>query len=108
MRRHDMLRSRFIHKGERVVWVIDDEPNVDLRVIHGCDGEAAVVAHARADAAERFDLGSAHPLRVHLYPPASGASHLLLCLHHIAGNVVSGFLVLRDILRAYEALPSDP
>ncbi|HEU4538835.1 MAG TPA: condensation domain-containing protein, partial [Polyangiaceae bacterium] len=107
-RRHDMLRSRFVHRGERVVRVIDAEVLVDLRVVEGYDDEAAVVARARVDAPERFDLSAEHPLRVFLYPSASGPNHLLLCLHHIAGDVVSGFLVLRDILRAYEAHPANP
>ena len=106
--RHDMLRSRFVHRGDTLVRVVDAEPKVDLRVVNGCDGESAVCSRARIDAMERFDLAAAHPLRVELFPGGIGANHLLLCLHHIAGDVVSGFIVVRDILRAYDSFPAAP
>jgi amino acid adenylation domain-containing protein/natural product biosynthesis luciferase-like monooxygenase protein len=106
-RRHDMLRSRFVARDNQVLRVIDLEPLVELRTESDAVDEAAVVARARQDSTERFDLGRVHPLRAHLYPAQDGGSYLMLCVHHIAGDVVSGFIALRDVMRAYHALPGD-
>jgi hypothetical protein len=106
-RRHDMLRSRFVHKSETVVRVVDAEPRVDLRVTSEVSTESEIVARAREESCERFDLGRQHPLRAHLYASEDGASYLMLLVHHIAGDVVSGFIVLRDIMTAYHALADD-
>ncbi|MER7761434.1 amino acid adenylation domain-containing protein [Streptomyces sp. NPDC097619] len=58
---------------------------------------------AREAATRPFDLARETPLRIELFTDGADRHHLLLALHHIAGDGASLDLLIRDLAAAYAA-----
>jgi amino acid adenylation domain-containing protein len=114
VRRHEILRTRFVAAGGRPVQVIARAaetaavplPLVDLGGLR----EAEAVRLANAEATRAFDLSQGPPLRATLLRLRRDEHLLLLTLHHIASDGWSLGVLTGDLGRLYagEALPELP
>jgi amino acid adenylation domain-containing protein len=105
-RRHEVLRTRYLHRDGEPVQVIDEPgaaafDDVDLAGLP--DAEAAGRELLDRAAARPFDLAREHPLRVTLIRVAADDHLLLMSLHHIAFDAWSMGIFLRDLDAAYRA-----
>ncbi|MGW9435516.1 non-ribosomal peptide synthetase [Streptomyces sp. NPDC055607] len=100
--RHEALRTVFPHE--------DGVPR--QHVLDPGTARAPAVTDAPADehpdrareaAARPFDLAAEPPLRAHLFTDGDRDHHLLLVLHHIAGDGASLDVLLSDLSAAYTA-----
>jgi amino acid adenylation domain-containing protein len=112
VRRHEVLRTRFVMDGIEprqlpiddadVAWVVDDHKGLAeferLAVVRqACDDESRVA----------FDLSAAPPVRIRLLRFADDDHVLVVNLHHIVTDARSLEIFARDVERAYagETLP---
>ncbi|MFG1794459.1 amino acid adenylation domain-containing protein [Nocardia sp. NPDC049149] len=98
---HDMLRSRFVDTVagyELHTRVPGSVQAADLltRVDCGHDLAATVATHARA-ATEQIDPSSGNMVRAVWFTRADGPDLLLLCIHHVAVDPVSGHIICADL-----------
>ncbi len=116
VRRHEVLRARFRDLGGRPVQeaapaeaVRLAPPLVDLRAAGAAAGDEARRL-AEAEAARPFDLGRGPLLRAALLQVEKAEHLLLLTLHHIAGDLWSLGILMRELAALYagEALPALP
>ncbi|WP_194910419.1 non-ribosomal peptide synthetase [Catenulispora rubra] len=102
--RHETLRTRYV-TGD------DDEPYQQILPAGQGLVEAPVADVAPEDLpalvaaaiAHHYDLATDIPLRVHLYRCGPEDHALLLVIHHIAADGVSGGVLARDLFAAYAA-----
>jgi amino acid adenylation domain-containing protein/thioester reductase-like protein len=97
---HPQLRARFVLRDGQPAVAIDPLP-APLRI------EAASALNLQQawneTACRPFALGSEAPARGCLIRDTDGSAQLLLCLHHIAGDLWSTALLLREFSLAYQA-----
>ena len=97
---HPQLRARFSLRRSRPSMLIDPTPP-PLRIE---SGSTENLPRFWREIAERpFALENEAPVRALLLHDASGSSHLLLCLHHIAGDLWSAATLLRELSAGYAA-----
>jgi amino acid adenylation domain-containing protein/thioester reductase-like protein len=97
---HPQLRARFMLRSDRPAAVIDPLP-ATLRIQ---TGDSADVPEAWKGVANRsFALDREAPVRALLLRDGDGPAHLLLCLHHVAGDLWSSAIILRELSAAYHA-----
>jgi len=84
VRRHEVLRTRFVEIGGQPLQVVLDEQEVALRVVDDADLEE--------EAARPFDLEKEPPIRALL-----AGNVLLLTLHHIASDGWSLGVLVREL-----------
>nr|WP_269810487.1 condensation domain-containing protein [Kineosporia rhizophila] len=105
VRRHDMLRSRFVERDGQVVRVVPrglTQTSV-LRVENLGDADDGELRRAVTAASRQpYDLGKEGPFRAVLIHRPHDAV-LLLGTHHIASDATSQWLIWRDLMDAYEA-----
>ncbi|MFF4732253.1 amino acid adenylation domain-containing protein [Streptomyces mirabilis] len=102
--RHEILRTRYVTDD-------DDEPYQQILPAGQALVRAPVVDVAPEDLsaavgeaiAHHFDLSAEIPLRAHLYRCAPDEHVLVLVVHHIASDGVSGGPLSRDLAAAYAA-----
>ncbi len=106
VRRHEVLRTRFVMAGAEPVQV----PTVKAPVDFAVEDHAAVPEKNRLEAAARachdesrvtFDLAAAPPIRVRLLRFAPDDNVLVLNLHHIVTDARSLDIFARDFERAF-------
>ncbi|HEX5760262.1 MAG TPA: condensation domain-containing protein, partial [Thermoanaerobaculia bacterium] len=108
VRRHEVLRTSFATEKGRPRQVIAPAvavalPLTDLSALGRAGAEAAVERLARAEAARPFDLAAGPPLRARLLRLGDSEHVLLLALHHIAADLWSIGVLLRELATLYEA-----
>ncbi|WP_256789098.1 non-ribosomal peptide synthetase [Frankia sp. AvcI1] len=102
--RHEILRTIYVtddddEPGQRILPLSEAEvrvPTVDVAPEDLADAIDEVIAH-------RFDLAVEIPLRAQLFRCSPQEHVLVLVIHHIASDGVSGAPLARDIARAYTA-----
>ncbi|MEI5103116.1 condensation domain-containing protein [Streptomyces sp. PmtG] len=102
--RHEILRTTYVTDA-------DDEPRPRIRPVAEASVEVPLVevAAEKLDAAvdefiaHRFDLAADLPFRVRLFRCAPEEHVLVLLIHHIASDGVSGGPLARDLTVAYTA-----
>ncbi|GAA4958408.1 condensation domain-containing protein [Actinoplanes utahensis] len=102
--RHELLRTRFLEVEGRPCRVPDDRPLARLELLPQPAG--GVAEAAREYVRRPFDL-STGAFRVGLLPVSGTEAVILPVAHHIAGDFMSHWLIVRDLLNAYRdgALP---
>ncbi|WNG57427.1 amino acid adenylation domain-containing protein [Archangium gephyra] len=108
VRRHEVLRSRFIQVDERPVQVVEPQahvplPVVDLSGVPSERREAEVEARMREEACRPFDLTHAPLLRLTLLRCAEEQHVLCVCMHHIISDGWSIELFVREVAALYDA-----
>jgi len=115
VRRHEVLRTRFVNEDGRPVQRIAPPaavplPRVDLRRLRCPAGEAAREALATSLAAAEirrpFDLAAGPPVRALLLRLTPAESILVLTVHHIASDAWSMGVLVREVETLYEAFVS--
>lgn len=102
--RHDLLRSVFFEvDGDPVRAVLPpDTVPLIVRDVAGVDEDALPELAAR-ECAVPLRLGTDGPLRVVLLRRTANDAVLVLVAHHIATDATAQWLLLRDLLAAYQA-----
>jgi len=106
--RHEVLRTTFEMKEERLVQVIHPAPEVKIEVVRleqkeAGERETAIRQLVREEAQKPFDLARGPLLRVKLVR-ASGEEHVLLfTMHHIVSDGWSMGVLAREFGELYEA-----
>ncbi len=103
--RHDMLRSRFHEDcGQGVRSVDRTAPSgLEVREVPGMSADGLRTAARRA-LHEPFRLETEGAFRFVLLRRSAEDAVLLMAGHHIATDATSNWLVMRDVLHAYEQL----
>lgn len=96
--RHELLRTRFLEKDGRPCRLPADRPLAELEILPA--PTAGVAEAAREYTARPFDL-AAGAFRVGLLPVSDADAVILPVAHHIAGDFMSHWLIVRDLLNAY-------
>lgn len=104
--RQAMLRTRFVESDGVPAQQVDSYVPIPLRVedvsaIAEADRASAATATWQRETATEFDLAREHPLRVLVVRVSPAEHHLLVTLHHIAGDGTSLVLLTREIASAY-------
>ncbi|PCC73750.1 amino acid adenylation domain-containing protein [Nannocystis exedens] len=107
IRRHEILRTRYVSDGGAPRRVIDagarlDLARLDLTHLSPVDRANALDAALAAEAGRAFDLAAGPPLRAGLVRLAADERVLWLVLHHIVTDGWTEALLLRDLGRLYE------
>jgi len=108
VRRHEVLRTRFVSVGgeprQEVLPAADVKLAVtDLRKIAGSDQEAELERLVREEAQVPFDLSRGPVLRAVLYQLAEDEHILQITIHHIVGDGWSIGVLIRELCILYEA-----
>ncbi|HVC21503.1 MAG TPA: amino acid adenylation domain-containing protein, partial [Vicinamibacterales bacterium] len=107
VRRHEILRTRFVEVGGEPQQEVLEEPpfamqTVDLR--GRADADAAAASWAAAYVAEPFDLARGPLFRVALLTLGDERHVLLVSQHHIIGDAWSDGVLMREVAASYAAL----
>ncbi|HEV7922516.1 MAG TPA: amino acid adenylation domain-containing protein [Thermoanaerobaculia bacterium] len=98
--RHEVLRTRFIARGESCVQDIQPAGPVPLRVLDGSDALHSAITE---EATRLFDLSRDLMLRATLIRLADEEHALLLTLHHIASDGWSLGVLVKEFSALYTA-----
>ncbi|HYX23921.1 MAG TPA: amino acid adenylation domain-containing protein, partial [Thermoanaerobaculia bacterium] len=109
VRRHQVLRTRFLEHGGRPVQVVGPScevplREVDLRALPA--PESAALALAAAEARRPFDLAAGPLLRITLLRLGAEEHVLVLVVHHIAFDAWSTAVLVRELAALYTAAVS--
>lgn len=105
--RHEMLRTVYRADGETVLqspFSPDVIPEYFSEVDAGHWSESLLQEDLSRRARAPFDLTQGPVLRVTLYRQDEKKQTLLFCVHHIALDLWSLLIFLKELMRAYEAL----
>jgi amino acid adenylation domain-containing protein len=108
VRRHEALRSSFAVSGDRVVQIIDAEPEFridveDLRQLPPQERKREVKLRCSDEALRPFALDRGPLLRVGLLRLAEAERVLLVCVHHIVSDAWSLGVLVREVGLLYGA-----
>jgi len=98
--RHALLRSVFTEVDGRPGRVLGDRPRLEVAGV----SEAELRDRARAVGAAPLRLGDDGPLRVALLRRGPQDAVLVVVAHHLVADASSLWLILRDLLTAYQGL----
>lgn len=106
LKRHEILRTRFLIDGDEPRQVIDPSAplSLDVEDISALpDPEAALARAAHEAASAGFDLSEAHAIRVNLVKVDNNKHVLLFTAHHIVADGWSLDVLLRELGVGYRA-----
>ena len=108
VRRHEVLRTRFVSVGgEPRQQVLEAEPVsllvTDLSGLEETEREAAVQEAVTLDSHDLFDLANGPLLRVKLLRLGTEEHVVLLTMHHIVSDGWSMGLLIKEVATLYEA-----
>src|SRR5205823_9555298 len=108
VRRHEILRTRYVVSGREPAQVIDPPrpPKwtvVDLTHLPVAEREPEAVRLAEQEVLRPFDLAREQPLRVSLLRAGEAAHVLVAVLHHLASDQVSQQVLLEELGALYTA-----
>ena len=111
LRRHEVLRTRFIAADGEVLQVIQAAPDFELSIIDlaslaPSSREAEALRFAHEEAAKPFSLSCGPVFRAHLAKLAADDHVLTINLHHIASDNLSKVILYRELGALYEAFSS--
>jgi non-ribosomal peptide synthetase component F len=111
VRRHEVLRTRFVSEGGRAVQQVIEAaevqlPVLDLEELREVEREAEVQRLARVEAARPFVLSAGGLLRVQLLRLSGREQVVLLTMHHIVSDGWSVGILVREVAALYEAYRS--
>jgi non-ribosomal peptide synthetase component F len=102
VRRHDVLRTTYEMRGERVVQVVGERHEVAVDVVDGLPW-----AEVRTDALQRsrmrFDLAADLPMRCVVWRGGPDGDAILLVFHHIAADGWSLAPFFEELAEVYRA-----
>ncbi|MFC5286472.1 amino acid adenylation domain-containing protein [Actinokineospora guangxiensis] len=100
VRRHEVLRTRYTEVGGEPSQLIDPPGPAEVTVLDlpGATPDALTGAASRP-----FDLAAEHPLRVTVVRAAPDEHLVLILVHHIAFDLWSTDLLLRELDQTYAA-----
>src|SRR5262249_25414580 len=109
VRRHEVLRSRFVATDGELFQPVQDEPTVPFRVVdfsaHPADTRAVAVEQAVEEHSGRgFDLATDPPLRVLVATVTPEEHVLLITAHHVVNDAWSAGLLMRELGELYATL----
>jgi surfactin family lipopeptide synthetase A len=108
VRRHEVLRTRFVNLDGKPQQEVLPAENVKLTVLNfseleETDREAAVRKAATAESQELFDLAQGPLLRVKLLRLGNEEHAVLLTMHHIVSDGWSMGVLIKEVATLYEA-----
>ena len=109
LRRHEILRTRFIADGEEASSLVESEaaPVFEVRDLRGVlevDREARMSKEVQELAADPFELDRGPLLRTAVFLQDAEESVLFLFVHHIIIDGWSLMLLVREVAGLYESL----
>jgi amino acid adenylation domain-containing protein len=112
IRRHETLRTTFAVLDEQPAQIIHEAgplslPEIDLQQL-SADGREATVLQLAADEARRpFNISSEPPFRAQLLRLSRNDHVILVSMHHIASDLFSRMILVREIATLYQAYDQD-
>ena len=108
VRRHEVLRTRFVERGGRPLQVIDlpapiEVPVADLAGLPPTLREAETRRLASEEAGRSFDLARGPLLRTRLLRLGAEEHAILFTLHHVAGDGWSMNVLVREVSALYRS-----
>ncbi len=108
VRRHEVLRTRFVTGAEGPLQIVDPPapvalPRIDLRTLPPEPRAAEVAALAAADARRPFELAASPMLRATLLALGEDEHAVLLTMHHIASDAWSAAILIDEVSTLYAA-----
>ncbi|HEY0725594.1 MAG TPA: condensation domain-containing protein, partial [Pyrinomonadaceae bacterium] len=108
VRRHEVLRTRFVLRDGEAEQVIDEQVEFklgleDLSVMEQAAAEGVVQEQARAEAQLGFDLSTGPLLRAKLLRLSESEHVLLLTMHHIVSDGWSLGVLVKELGQLYQA-----
>jgi amino acid adenylation domain-containing protein len=108
MRRHEVLRARFVCRDDQPVQIIDPPAPaklgmIDLTGLGEAARQAQVIRLAESEARRPFDLVFGPMLRASLLRLDEHNHHLLLTIHHIVSDAWSMKLLRKEVTALYGA-----
>ena len=108
VRRHEVLRTRFLVKGDLPIQVIADEVNIevpveDLGVLPPSSQESEIQRMAAKNALHEFHLDTGPLIYANVLRLGEGEHVLLLNLHHIVFDGWSRHILLSELAALYDA-----
>lgn len=98
--RHEVLRTRFVQRGDRPVQVVAPASPVVIERLDQDQNQDAVIA---AVARRPFDLEAGPPMRVALLRLGTHDAVLCIVLHHIVADAWSLDVLMRELAECYAA-----
>jgi len=99
--RHESLRTAFVMSSSGPVQQIIDAPRSAIEFFHATEAEIPAIIKAFVTP---FDLAKAPLIKVGLVQLAADEHILLLSMHHIITDGVSGGVLLHDLITLYEGI----
>ena len=110
--RHEILRTRFVVRGDEVVQRVDPAISTEVLIEHldsSADQEQVLAELERRELHRGFDLAGGPLFQVTYVTGTSPQDVLMLSMHHIVCDAVSIAIFTEEVLRAYttrrESLP---
>ena len=112
VRRHEALRTSFPTVGDHPVQLIAAELElpfdvIDLCELSGREQDEAIASHASDWSSLPFDLAHGPLLRVRLLRLGATEHVLLFCMHHVAGDLWSMNVLVREWAMLYDAFSQE-
>ena len=108
VRRHEVLRTRFVNVGGEPRQEVLEAPSlklalVDFGSLSEAERDAAVFAAATVEKREPFDLATVPMLRVKLLRLSDADHVVMLTMHHVASDGWSMDVLTKEVAALYEA-----
>ncbi|MGB3300746.1 MAG: amino acid adenylation domain-containing protein, partial [Phormidesmis sp.] len=106
VRRHEVLRTRFITVAGQPAQVVEAATPIDIeqKDLQACDNPEAAVRQAAIEAAQKpFDLSHDQLLRVILLKLENTTSVILFTVHHIIADAWSQEILIHELATFYRA-----
>lgn len=105
MKRHEVLRTRFIESDGEVIPVIEADPPLDFKIIYKEPPEFNtdfIYKYAREEMNTSFDLEKLPLLRSRLIYDGNQSYYLILTIHHIITDGWSHSIFFKELTTLYE------
>jgi myxalamid-type nonribosomal peptide synthetase MxaA len=108
IRRHDILRTRFVRAGDDLVQIIDAAMELPVELVDAChlpseDREAFLHQYARQEAQHHFDLQNGPLLRLSIVRLDKEEHVLFFTIHHILSDEWSNKVFWQELGQFYQA-----
>ncbi|WP_249436170.1 non-ribosomal peptide synthetase, partial [Paenibacillus sp. Marseille-Q4541] len=100
-KRHDLLRTRFVHDKENFFQVIEDTSELDL---HYIEAHTEQIPDLFRQFIRSFDLGKAPLMRVQVIKSTDNEFTMMLDIHHIIFDEASRSILFADLSSLYQGM----